>query len=203
MILGIGFSSIAEHDGMFEFSMIWSSLVLRKTQSDIDFLIRQGFHTKFCCRNETLAECYDRLGIGYDSSELSGAGSDPAEEEPAIGSEAEAAGDAAEAAVAAELAGDDDETWQQVLEEAHWAQMREDKAYGAAEILADEGVAPSLCSSDKSDDEEEQDGTEESSDQVLEQVLLAQIREDQSSRAAEILADDWDEPAAEARESHQ
>ena len=65
----------------------------------------------------------------------------------AIGRDAEAAGDAAEAAVAAEIEDDDDATWQQVLQEAHWAQMREDKAYGAVEILADDADLASLCSS--------------------------------------------------------
>ena len=110
MILGVGFSSNVKHDGMFDFSMAWSAFVSRKVLSDIDFSTCQGFHAKLYHRNKTLAECYERLCIGDDLCESSGAALDSAEAENAIGSDAEAAGDAAEAAIAAELAGDDDAT---------------------------------------------------------------------------------------------
>ena len=119
--------------------MILSSLVPRNSKTDIDSATRQGFHAKLCHRNETLAECYDRLGIDYDSSEISGAASDSLEEEIAIGKDAEAAGDAAEAAAAAEIEDDDEDApWMQILREAHWAQLREARLCKPAAMLGED-----------------------------------------------------------------
>ena len=73
------------------------------------------------------------MGLGYDSSETSSAASESSEEEEeedGFLSDTEEVGDVAEAAVATELASDDDAMWQQVLHEAHLARMRGNKAEG-------------------------------------------------------------------------